>query len=188
MEDDIGHTGWPEVITAVYLPACRGSPWHDAGMSPTATLPITAAAVSLTLAASLLATEPATATTKLKPPLVTEDFGKPPKCNPNTTIGQAGCGERKVLADDKVMNADITVVFKLLSSRRAQQDFMTAQDDWVRYRKADCVSQSDVYLGGTEQGVIYVYCLAAQDQARRADLKTLYKDFSQGLSHPPKFP
>ena len=125
----------------------------------------------------------------MKPPLISENFGTPPRCDPDTTVGQGACGERKVLAADRVLNADITVIFGLLAtSRPAQEDFISAENDWVKYRRADCRSQSDVYLGGTEQGVVYVYCLANEDTARRTDLKTMYKLFSQGLSHPPKFP
>lgn len=128
------------------------------------------------------------ATSQLKPPVVTERFGAPLPCDPNTTIGQEGCGERKALAADKQLNADIGVVFGLLGAGRAQRDFVTAEKDWATFRRSDCASQSDVYLGGSEQPVVYVGCLAGEDSLRRQDLKTFYQLFTQGLSHRPRFP
>lgn len=128
------------------------------------------------------------ATSKLQPPLVTEKFSHPGRCNQNSTIGQGYCGERAVLTADKHLNADIKVVFGLLYYQQAKRDFITAEGDWATYRQADCTSQSDVYLGGTEQGVVYVYCLATQDADRRDDLRSVYKLFSQGLTKPPAFP
>jgi uncharacterized protein YecT (DUF1311 family) len=143
------------------------------------------AAAGMAIAAT--GTSTSAATSRLKPPLVTETFGSPLPCDPNTTIGQEGCGERKVLAADKQLNADITVVFSLLGTGQAQRDFVTAERDWATFRRADCTGQSDVYLGGSEQPVVFVSCLASEDSLRRQDLKAFYQLFSQGLAHPPKF-
>jgi uncharacterized protein YecT (DUF1311 family) len=148
-------------------------------------LPAAAAGLALAQPGAVLATATAP---KLQPPLVTEKFSHPGPCNQGSTIGQGYCGERAVLAADKQLNADIKVVFGLLYSQTAKKDFITAEADWATYRQADCTSQSDVYLGGTEQGVVYVYCLATQDGARRGDLKAVYKLFSQGIPKPPRFP
>lgn len=123
-----------------------------------------------------------------QPPVVTEDFKPVIACHPNATAGQEGCGEHKVLADDAQLNSDVKVIFGLLSGAAARQDFVTAQTTWVTYRLADCKSQSDAYQGGTEQPVVYVYCLATDDTSRRQELKEFYKVLTQGLDKVPKFP
>jgi uncharacterized protein YecT (DUF1311 family) len=98
-----------------------------------------------------------------------------------------GCGEHKVLSADKLLNADVKVIFNLTSAT-GRQDFVVAQTKWLPYRNADCQSQSDVYSGGSEQPVAYIYCLAADDSVRRQDLKGFFRDLTQGLAKVPKFP
>jgi uncharacterized protein YecT (DUF1311 family) len=122
------------------------------------------------------------------PPVVTETFGSSPmSCDPNTTVGMEGCGERKVLADDKQLNADIRVIWARLDPS-GQRDFAKAQAAWLTYLRADCSSQSDVYAGGTEQPVVYVYCLAGDDVYRHRDLAGFFAELTQDQSPKPKFP
>ncbi len=123
----------------------------------------------------------------LSAPVVTEGFKPVLPCNQNTTIGQEGCGERKVLAADKQLNADAKVVFALLS-KAAARAFVTAQTTWVTYRTEDCTSQADVYQGGSELPVAYVYCLASDDSSRRQDLKGFFAGLTQGMANVPRFP
>ena|GEM_PF-753875 len=123
-----------------------------------------------------------------QPPVITETFNPVIGCNPNTTIGQEGCGEHRVLADDARLNADIKVVFGLLSGKVARRDFVIAQTTWLTYRRADCKSQSAPYQGGTEQPVVYVYCLGTDDISRRQELKEFYQGLTRGLDKVPKFP
>jgi uncharacterized protein YecT (DUF1311 family) len=128
------------------------------------------------------------AATPSQPPTITENFKPVLPCNPNTTIGQEGCGEHQALAADKQLNADVKVIFDLLSTSSARQDFVRAQTAWAAYRTADCKSQSDTYQGGSEQPVAYVDCLAPDDSSRRADLKGFYGVLTQGRADVPKFP
>jgi uncharacterized protein YecT (DUF1311 family) len=121
------------------------------------------------------------------PPVITEVFKPVLPCNANTTVGMEGCGEHKVLSADRQLNADVKVIFNLTSAS-SRQDFVVAQAKWLAYRTADCQSQSDVYHGGTEQPVVYVYCLAADDGARRQDLKGFFRALTQGLTTVPRFP
>jgi uncharacterized protein YecT (DUF1311 family) len=120
-------------------------------------------------------------------PLVTESFKPLLACNPNTTLGMEGCGERRVLAADRELNADAKVISSLLHTG-ARPAFAVAQRAWIGYRIADCRSQDQVYSGGTEQPVAYVYCLAGDDAARRADLRLFYRSLTQGDGHLPRFP
>jgi uncharacterized protein YecT (DUF1311 family) len=125
--------------------------------------------------------------TASSPPVITEDFNPTLACNHNTTVGMEGCGEHKVLSADRLLNADVRVVFNLTSGT-ARQDLVVAQKRWLAYRRSDCQSQADAYSGGTEQPVAYVYCLAADDSARRQDLRGFFKELTQGLAKAPEFP
>ncbi|MGC2167929.1 MAG: lysozyme inhibitor LprI family protein, partial [Acidimicrobiales bacterium] len=106
----------------------------------------------------------------------------------NTTTGQEGCGEHKVLTADRQLNSDAKVIYDLLKSESARLNFIAAQATWLVYRNADCKSQSDAYQGGTEQSVADVYCLVADDSARRQNLKGFYTVLTQGLDHVPALP
>ncbi|HTW07215.1 MAG TPA: lysozyme inhibitor LprI family protein [Acidimicrobiales bacterium] len=122
------------------------------------------------------------------PPVVTETFGSSPLvCDPNTTVGMEGCGEHKVLADDRQLNADIRVIWARLTAT-GKADFAKAQADWLAYRRADCQSQSDLYQGGSEQPVAFVYCLASDDRSRHQDLAAFFAQLTQGESPRPSFP
>jgi uncharacterized protein YecT (DUF1311 family) len=124
----------------------------------------------------------------LRPPVITEAFKPVLACNENTTIGQEGCGERQVLAADKRLDGDVSVIFTLLRDNAAVRSFVTAETTWLTYRNEDCASQSDVYQGGSEQPVAEVYCLATDDVSRRQDLKGFLEALAQGLAKVPKFP
>jgi uncharacterized protein YecT (DUF1311 family) len=117
----------------------------------------------------------------LHPPAIKELFSPVLPCNPDTTVGQEGCAERMVLADDKQLTRDIEVIFQMLRTASARRDFVAAQTSWINYRTKDCASQSDIYQGGTEQPVVYGDCLANDDVSRRLDLKSFYDGLSQGL-------
>jgi uncharacterized protein YecT (DUF1311 family) len=120
-------------------------------------------------------------------PVVTEDFKPVLPCNQNTTIGQEGCGEHEVVVADKELNADVKIIFDLLG-KASDRAFVTAQTTWATYRNEDCTSQADIYQGGTEMPVAYVYCLASDDASRRGDLKAFFASLTQGMVHVPKFP
>ena len=124
----------------------------------------------------------------VSPPVITEPFKPVLPCNRNTTIGMEGCGEHSVLTADRQLNADVKVVFNLLSSAGSRRDFVSAQTTWLTYRDADCRSQSDVYRGGTEAPVVYVLCLAADDKLRREEVKGFFAALTQGLGNAPTFP
>ncbi|HTT90847.1 MAG TPA: lysozyme inhibitor LprI family protein [Acidimicrobiales bacterium] len=140
--------------------------------------------LSLLLALPTAEAHAAVATPAL--PAITERFSPVLPCNPNTTIGQEGCAERRVLAGDKQLTSDAQLVFQRLDTDSARRDFAAAQRSWLAYRSADCKSQSDAYQGGSEQPVAYADCLAADDVSRRLALKAFYGVLTQGLG--PKAP
>jgi uncharacterized protein YecT (DUF1311 family) len=122
------------------------------------------------------------------PPVIIENFKPVLACNPDTTVGMEGCGEHRVIAADTQLDADVKVIFDLLRGGAARRDFVSAQTAWLAYRNADCRSQSDAYLGGSEQPVVYVDCLAGDDSARRNDVKGFFALLTQGLAQVPKYP
>jgi uncharacterized protein YecT (DUF1311 family) len=155
--------------------------------APAAVLLVVGLMVGTAAAAGAPTRHRGVAGTTASPPVITEDFKPILACNQSTTVGMEGCGEHKVLAADKLLNADVKVVFSLTSGT-GRRDLVAAQTHWLAYRNSDCQSQSDVYSGGTEQPVAYVYCLAADDSARRQDLKGFFKVLTQGLAKVPRFP
>ena len=144
-------------------------------------------AVSLVLGTATAAGGPAwhreSASTTASPPVITEDFKPVLPCNANTTVGMEGCVERK----DRELNADVKVILNLTSGA-TRHDFVVAQTKWLVYRNADCRSYSDIARGGTEQPVDYGYCLAADDAARRQELKDFFRGLTQGRPRVPTFP
>jgi uncharacterized protein YecT (DUF1311 family) len=92
------------------------------------------------------------------------------------------------LTADKRLNADVKLIFDTWQGGAAQRDFVAAQAAWAKYRQADCNSQSDVYQGGSEQPVVFIYCLASDDTARHQELKVFYKELTQGDTKAPAFP
>jgi uncharacterized protein YecT (DUF1311 family) len=120
--------------------------------------------------------------------VITEVFRPVLPCDKNTTVGQEGCGEHELLAADQRLDRDVKVIFGLLGDKSAARAFVTAQITWITYRNEDCASQSDVYEGGTEQPVAYVYCLVADDSGRRQDLRGFFGELAQGLAKAPDFP
>jgi uncharacterized protein YecT (DUF1311 family) len=123
----------------------------------------------------------------LKPPLVTEPPGGPGPCSQQNQIDVDNCAVDKLLAVDKVLNADIKVIWGLLGAS-GRSEFVKVQMAWTAYRNADCTLQSDVYEGGTAQPMEYLFCLAADDSSRRQDLRGYFELMTQGTHPAPKFP
>jgi uncharacterized protein YecT (DUF1311 family) len=117
-----------------------------------------------------------------KPPPIVERFKPLLPCDPSTTTGMLGCGERRTRAADRRLDADVTVILAALT-HRARAHLLAAQRAWLAYRAADCRSQEDVYGGGSEEPVVYVRCLAADDAARRAQLSRWYRELADGGRH-----
>ena len=117
------------------------------------------------------------------PPVVRERF-TPLSCGGTpghrTTLQMEGCAEQQILALDQKINADDVVVWHLLVSASGRADFASAIRSWLAYRRADCVSVSDVFQGGSEEPVAYAQCVVARDRARLADLGRFENEFRSG--------
>jgi uncharacterized protein YecT (DUF1311 family) len=124
------------------------------------------------VAALALAAHPAS----LQPPVVHESF-TPLGCpkDPESTVDIEGCAEKKILAADAQINSLAKSIFANLNDDPAKKDFIAAQKAWVSFRKADCISQSDKYEGGTLSGVVDAQCQADRSTQRVKDLKAFDK-------------
>lgn len=121
--------------------------------------------------------------TKLSPPAIHESFTLLPcRGNPGsrTTLELEGCAEHQILRTDKSIDALERTLFYRLGTASARGDLIAAARAWVRYRHSDCLSNSDVYQGGTLAGVVFADCVVARNQQRIKDLTTFKHSFPSG--------
>ena len=116
---------------------------------------------------------------KLVAPVIREPFtplpcaGKPDDRN---TLQQQGCAEQQILRGDARINTLASMVFGRLSERAAKRRFITAQRTWLSYRRADCMSLSDVFEGGSQAPVLDAQCSAGRNGQRIKDLHSFLAD------------
>src|SRR4051794_15990837 len=101
------------------------------------------------LAALIAVAAPAAAWAAPSPPVIKEGFTLLP-CpkDPQTTLALEGCAEHRIVKSDAVINAKVKAIYKLLRSNAAKTHFVAGERAWLAYRKAGCLSRSDVYEGG----------------------------------------
>jgi uncharacterized protein YecT (DUF1311 family) len=110
--------------------------------------------------AVVLAISTATAgASSLKPPVVKEVFTTLKCIHDGTTLGTEGCSEQQILKSDKTIDSLNEKIFAKLSTS-GKKDFITGHNAWLKYRAAYCLSESDVYQGGTAAGIIDAQCTA----------------------------
>jgi uncharacterized protein YecT (DUF1311 family) len=96
-----------------------------------------------------------------------------PKTSPETTLQIEGCGEHKIVVLDKEIEAAARAASKDLPTPAGRRDLISAQVAWITYRRAACLSESDLYAGGTLAPVEYASCEVRIDRARLADLAAM---------------
>ena len=115
-------------------------------------------------------------------PVINEKF-TPMQCTgepSNRTLLQLlACAEHQVLRTDKQVDSIAATVFSRLPSDAARRRFVVAARAWLSYRNADCASQADVFLGGTESSLTAADCMVARDRTRAEDLR----EFAVELLH-----
>jgi len=99
---------------------------------------------------------------------MTEQF-TPLPCN-GTTIGDEGCAERDVLRADALINHDMAILWRRAITNPERTRLVSAQDAWIGYRAAACVSEADAFAGGSEAAVVAAQCLARLTRQRAAEL------------------
>ena len=135
--------------------------------------------VSLVLAAAtvLLAAAPAGAAparaANLSPPVVHEPFTPLPCTGApghRTTLEMEGCAEMRILASDGKIDALKVAIFGRLFDDAARRRFIAGHNAWLTYRRAYCLSASDVFEGGTAADVGYADCVAGDNSEHVKEL------------------
>jgi uncharacterized protein YecT (DUF1311 family) len=132
------------------------------------------------LAATILAmvTAASAGAATLKPPVIKEVF-TPLKCAHNgTTLGMEGCAEQEILKSDKTIDSLNAKIFTKLSTS-GKKDFISGHNAWFKYRTAYCLSESDVYQGGTEAAVVDAQCVANINSVHVKELRGFLASLGQ---------
>src|SRR5947207_12180924 len=134
-------------------------------------LTLTVAAASTIALTGVAATQaggagPAASAARLEPVVIHETF-TPLPCSGSkghrTTLEQEGCAEKQILKTDTQIDVLESQIFPILFDDRARRDLNAAQRAWLSYRKADCLSMSDLFEGGTEAGVLDAQCFVSRN-------------------------
>ncbi len=142
-----------------------------------AILAATSATIALATSAPAGASDGHTA--KLAPPVIHESFtpmpctGSPKHRN---TLQLEGCAEQQILRSDKQIDTLNRKIFNGLPSNSARRDLIAGHNAWLSYRRSYCLSESDVFQGGTLAGVVAADCTAHLNDQHVANLKTFLKD------------
>jgi uncharacterized protein YecT (DUF1311 family) len=136
------------------------------------------AVAGVVVAILVMATAASAGAATLQPPVIKEVF-TPLKCtHAQTTLGMEGCAEQQIISSDKTIDSLNAQIFSGLSTS-GKRDFISGNDAWLKYRAAYCLSESDVYQGGTLGGVIYVLCAANINTAHVKELKNFLATLNQ---------
>jgi uncharacterized protein YecT (DUF1311 family) len=151
-----------------------------------ATVLIAASAVTL-IATPVAAGAPASIArlAKLAPPVIHEPFTPLPCTGApghRTTLEMEGCAEQQILSSDKRIDALNQEIFGKLFDAAARRRFIAGHNAWLAYRRAYCLSASDVFEGGTEALVVYADCSASVNSQHVKDLKAFLRDFGPSAS------
>jgi uncharacterized protein YecT (DUF1311 family) len=111
---------------------------------------------------------------KLSSPVIHESF-TPLPCTgapaQRTTLQMEGCAEQQILASDRHIDSLNRSIFGKLFDAPARRRFIAAHSAWLAYRHAYCLSESDVFEGGTEAGVVFADCVAGVNSQHVKDLQ-----------------
>jgi uncharacterized protein YecT (DUF1311 family) len=113
------------------------------------------------------------------PPVIREPF-TPLPCTGSPghrdTLQEEGCAEQQIVRSDRRSNELARTIFSLLPDAASRRDFSVAQQAWLNYRKADCLSRSDEFRGGTLAGVLDAECAAERSAERVRQLRSFESD------------
>ena len=109
------------------------------------------------------------------PPVIKEGFTPRPcprsRAARQTTLGAEACLERQILKTDAAINKQVRSIFGLLLDVLAKRRFVSGEKAWRTYRTKSCVSEADVYRGGTAEPLAFADCVVRRNRQHIADLK-----------------
>lgn len=142
---------------------------------------VATATATVALATAVSAGAAAGHAAKLAPPVIKESFsvmactGSP---GHRSTLQLEGCALQQILRSDKQIDGLNRKIFSALPSDSARRDLIAGHRAWLAYRKAYCLSVSDVFQGGTAAGVVAADCAASVNSQHVSNLKTFLKDLT----------
>lgn len=146
-------------------------------------LAVAASVSTVVSAAVLVVSAPASAVVphrgRLAPPVIHESFTPLPCAGTpahRSTLQAEGCAEHQILKSDNTIDALNRSIFTKLPSNSARRDFSAGHQAWFAYRRAYCLSASDVFQGGTEAGVVDADCTAHVNAQHVTNLKAILAD------------
>jgi uncharacterized protein YecT (DUF1311 family) len=145
----------------------------------------TASAVALAASALLLtasaSASPSGRAAKLAAPVIHESF-TPLPCSGSpqhrSSLQLEGCAEHQILGTDTKIDALNRTIFPMLADNAARRRFIAGHKAWLSYRRAFCLSRSDIFEGGTDAAVIDAVCVASLNEQHVKDLKMFVSDLS----------
>jgi uncharacterized protein YecT (DUF1311 family) len=141
------------------------------------------ASIALLFVSACVVAAPSMSKSKPTPPVIKETFQLQPcpgKGKEQTTSELVGCAQREILRTDALINTQAKVVFGLLHTDGAKTRFVQGEKAWLAYRKAGCLSESDVYEGGSLSAVAFLNCVATRNVEHLANLRS----FAKALRNP----
>ena len=93
--------------------------------------------------------------------------------HPNSTFEVEGCLEHRIVRLDRRINGLVRSLYGLKPDPTAAAHFAAAQQAWITYRRAACLSDADAFAGGTLGPVEFANCELRLNRQRLADLKEL---------------
>lgn len=76
------------------------------------------------------------------------------------------------MADEQLNNLYARV--REVLSADEQRDLRIAQRLWLKFRKANCEAERNLYAGGSAAPMVYAACVDADTRQRTSELKTMY--------------
>ncbi len=144
-----------------------------------------AATIAVSAAAAVAAVAPAGASTAhattLAPPVIHESFTPMPctgKSGHRNTLQLEACSGQQILRTDKQIDGLNQKIFTALPSDSARRDLIVAHKAWLSYRRAYCVSTSDVFQGGTLAGVVESDCVVTLNGEHVTNLRAFLKELT----------
>jgi uncharacterized protein YecT (DUF1311 family) len=119
----------------------------------------------------------------LAPPVIHEPFTSAPCTGTprnRSTVQMVECAEQAILAGDRNIDTLNAQIFAKLGTASARRDFIAGHDAWLAYRRAYCISISDVFQGGTEASVLDGQCQAGLNAEHVEDLQRFLRDLTRG--------
>ena len=86
---------------------------------------------------------------------------------------ETGCFIAATEKADKNLNRFYAQISRILTTAERKQ-LVAAERIWIRYRGANCYAERGLYGGGSGGPTTYAACIAADTEARVAELKTIY--------------